>query len=164
MDKSDFSFNYYKSNQRCWSCTRSVCGRLWKCSGENPGDKVPVTELLRGVPVQEGVLDELFAPNIEHLSTSKCDQLKEIVFERSFWGVLNPIWLLLYKKGISSERSREETAMGQWQVKAWSRLLHSPQKEPTQPTSWSGFRVPELQYKFCLPSQPVRALYAISHV
>lgn len=135
----------------------------WKCSGENPGDKVPVTELLRGAPAQEGELDELFAPNTEHLSTSTCDQLKEIVFESSFWGVLNPIWLLFYKKGISSERSREETAVGQWQRKAWNRLLHRPQKEPTQPRSWSGFRVLELKYKLCRPSQSDGALCAISH-
>lgn len=90
-------------------------------------------------------------------------KLEEIAFERSFWGVLNPIWLLLYKKGISSESSHEDTAVGQWQVEAWSRLLHCPQKEPTRPTSWSDFRVPELRYKFRRPRQPVGALYAISH-
>lgn len=61
--------------------------RMWpvvKGLSENPGDKVPVTELLRGAPAQEGELDELFAPNTEHLSTPTCDQLKETVFERSF--------------------------------------------------------------------------------
>lgn len=161
MDKSDFSFNYYKSNQRCWSCTRSVCGESaqvrilgtrsqWQNSSEEP---------LRRKGSWTNCLPQILNTSVpQHVTNWRRQSLKG-----HFEGFLIQYDCCSIRRGISSERSREETAVGQWQGKAWNRLLHSPQKEPTQPRSWSGFRVLELKYKLCRPSQSDGALCAISH-